>query len=374
MSAALLVQRRALLLSVSKHYGGTDVRVEQLARGLEAAERPYCVAVLDGSELHRRLASDGLRVAPLTSGRGSPALARDIRRLSVGGNVVIDAHQVQSQFWMLMARSMLGRVPLLVTVHSDYTSEQKGRGLREHIYPRVPRLATRMGAGCIAVSESVRESLLATGIPESRIRLIPNGITDPGPVDRYRFDGWPEDAFVVCGVGRLEHVKGFDLLIDAVAMVADDLPRLRVAIAGDGRDREDLERKIVAHGLSERIRLLGFRDDMPRVMAASDALCMPSRTEGLPYALLEAGIAGLRIVATRVGGLERLLEHRATAYLTDPESAASVADGLRWAATEEARRAAETFSAYVRTDFSVEQMINRTFEVYDRHLPGRAIF
>lgn len=365
MSAAPQSPRRALLLSVSKHYGGTDVRVEQLARGLEEAGRPYAVAVMSGSELHRRLEKDGLRVAPLTAGRGSPALARDIRRLSSGGNIVVDAHQVQSQFWMLAARGLSRHVPKLATVHSDYASEQKGRGLREHVYPRVPKFATMMGADCVAVSESVRESLRATGIPNRRIHLIPNGISDPGPAEPYHFADWPDDAFVVLGVGRLEHVKGFDLLIDAVAMVSDELPRLRVAIAGDGRARAELEERIVGRGLSDRIRLLGFRDDMPRVLAASDVFCMPSRTEGLPYALLEAGMAGLRVVATRVGGLERLLNHRATAYLTDPESAESVAEGLRWAATDEAGRVAAAFADYVRTDFSVETMVARTTSLYD---------
>ena len=364
MSAANPPTRRALILSVSKRYGGVDVRVEQLARGLHERRRPYAVAVMRDSELHRRLVADGLNAVPLAAGRASPALAGEIRRLSRVPGTVIDAHQVQTQFWMLLARAV-GRRPMAVTVHSDYASEQRGRGPRELIYPRVPLLAAWGGARVIAVSESVRESLLRSGIRDERIEVITNGIADPGPVTPLTFDGWPGDAHVVVASGRLEPVKGFDLLIDAVARVADRLPALRVAIAGEGRARVALERRIADRGLADRVRLLGFREDMPAVLAAASAFCMPSRTEGLPYALLEAGVAGLPVVASRVGGLAALLDHGETAFLSDPESSESIAEGLLWSAGPTARRSAEAFAAQVRQRFGVERMVEQTCALYD---------
>jgi glycosyltransferase involved in cell wall biosynthesis len=148
--------------------------------------------------------------------------------------------------------------------------------------------------------------------------------------------------------------------------VAGELPALRVAIAGEGRERAALEAEIARLGLRDRVHLTGFRRDVPALLAASDAFCMPSLSEGLPFALLEAGSAGLPVIATRVGGMAELLEHGRTARLVPPGDPAALARELRLLVEDPdgAGATARALRALIAERFGVERMIDRTLEEY----------
>jgi glycosyltransferase involved in cell wall biosynthesis len=126
------------------------------------------------------------------------------------------------------------------------------------------------------------------------------------------------DVPIVLCVTRLEPSKGVEDLIDASRRLIDAGVRMRVVIAGDGSQRDQLEARVRERGLEHVCALLGPRRDVGSLLAVADLFCLPSHHEGVPPILLEALAAGLPSVATRVGGVPELIMHGRTGLLVPP--------------------------------------------------------
>jgi len=181
-------------------------------------------------------------------------------------------------------------------------------------------------------SPSVIEHLAASaGIRRDRLRLIRGGVDTAAiaaaqPLNRVGL-GLPLDQPVLLWVGRLDPIKGLDVLVEATGVVARQQP-VHLLIAGDGPYRAELERLVVASGLSRRVHLLGMRRDVPRLLKSAEVFVFPSRTEGLPNALLEAMAAALPVVATDVPGCRDVVDSGRTGILVPVDDSAALADAI----------------------------------------------
>lgn len=167
----------------------------------------------------------------------------------------------------------------------------------------------------IAVSPSVKADLVARRIaPPERIHVIPLGL----PLEPLlAVDGarglWrtreEQRSFLVVWAGRLVPIKHAKLFIEAVQLARECLPTWGVCgiIAGDGELRPMIERLIAARGLTEHVRCVGWVSDMVSLYADADVVCLTSRNEGTPVAVIEALAAGRPVVATAVGGVPDVL-------------------------------------------------------------------
>ena len=142
------------------------------------------------------------------------------------------------------------------------------------------------------------------GWPGERVHYLPNFVPDPSaaPVANGEIADRP-CAPLVLALGRLHPNKGFDLLLDALALA----PGIHLWLAGDGPLRADLERRATRLGLADRVRFLGWRDDAPALMARADLLVCPSLHEPLGNVVIEAWAAGLPVVATASDGPAALI-------------------------------------------------------------------
>lgn len=170
---------------------------------------------------------------------------------------------------------------------------------------RLSRAKYRAALGYVAVSAAVRRVLEGAGVPGSRITVVHDAVRPLDvSTDREGFRaelGWPSDAVVLLAAGALVDHKGHRWLVEAM----QHLPDLHLAIAGEGRLRAGLARR--ARALGSRIRLLGHRDDMGRLLGSADLFVHPSVEEGMGQVLVEAQLAGLPVVATAVGGVPEVV-------------------------------------------------------------------
>lgn len=361
-----------LIVDLVKRYGGAEVRVLDMARSLHFRRQPYAVATLSGSPLHRRLEAAGLQALPIPYKRSDPRLALFLKQaICSGGYRILDAHNVQSQFWAQLAGWLAGVSSRVSTIHSNYRQEYGG-SLKGRLYEQVLRLNARWNVRFVAVSEAVSGYLQEIGIPPDRISLIHNSIQLPeqAPVgkDIALLDsfGWSEDVYIVSVVARLEPVKGHTFLIEALRQVASARPRLRCLVVGDGRTREVLESQVRESGLGNTVHFAGFREDIPALLRTSDAFCLPSLSEGLPYALLEACAQRLPVLVTGVGGMAKLLNHKQTGYLVPSADPAALAAGLCWLIDhpDDAAVLGQAAFRLLQQKFSPVEMIDRTLAVY----------
>lgn len=202
-------------------------------------------------------------------------------------------------------------------------------------HSKVPRRLPRFAAnllfrGCfdhlVAISRHKHQDLLAAGLPEEMISLIPNFVT----ADR-RWDatavrnelGIPDGGAVVTIVGRLIQSKRCDLFIDILAATAGRTKRkLTGLIVGDGPELEDLKRKADGCKHLVDIRFLGYQKDVGRFLSATNVLLFPSEhPEVLPMTLIEASAMGVPIVCSNIAGNDEVVEHGRNGYLVsgDPE-------------------------------------------------------
>jgi glycosyltransferase involved in cell wall biosynthesis len=215
------------------------------------------------------------------------------------------------------------------------------------------------------VSVEIRQRLVEDlGVRRAAARLVHNGV---GPCTAGRPAATDTDVVRIGAQGRLTAQKGFDLLIEAVGTLVERGLRPQVLIAGDGPERARLER--LARGLP--VTLLGFVDDISSLLSAIDVFCLPSRFEGLPFALLEAMMCGIPCVASRVGDIPKAL---GAGGLTVPtEDVGALASALERLLTSPDLRRDLGAAARTRAErqFSTQRMIQATVEVYGEALSRR---
>ncbi len=195
---------------------------------------------------------------------------------------------------------------------------RRRKWLRWGFHPLVDRFVT--------VSHDLRQWLVGTvGVPERKVLTIHNGVdtnrfNDMDRAEERQALGIGDDWFVIGSVGRLDPVKDYGSLLEAFAGLCRRHPRSLLVLAGDGPVRGPLEKHAAELGVTDRVRFLGERDDIPRVLKAFDVFVLPSIAEGMSNAILEAMATGLPVVATAVGGNPELVEDGITGRVVRPRA------------------------------------------------------
>lgn len=294
------------------------------------------------------------------------SLIRQIRDI---GPDVIHSH---SGVWYKV--SLAGRragVPWIV--HTEH-----GRKKPDPLIGRLTDgIAARRTDVIVAVSEVLRDLLAETVVSDvSRIRVLTNGVDTelyrPRPDDGViRAElGLEADVPIIGSIGRLEDIKGYDVMVQAYASLMGlwrDSARPVLVVGGDGSERKNLLELAERLGVADGVHLLGWRDDIHSMHSAFDLFTMSSRSEGTSVSLLEAMSTGLCPVVTDVGGNRAILgpglAHRLVPAL-DPVALARV-----WlkALKDEAGTAADGTAARGRVgkEFGLEKMVRGYEKIYE---------
>lgn len=311
--------------------GGTQRHLLEVLKFLDRRRfRPLVISAKRGGELGRAIEACGVELVQLDLGERvlSADMVRCIRRTAALFRAR-EVDVVQCFQWrpalIGMAAARLARRGRVVAGRRSVPVERGGRALFEE-------LAVRLADRVIVNAESLRPR----GAAGRRTDVIPSGVdTDafrPRPEARAGARGrlgLPTTGVVVGTVGRLEARKGTALLIEAAArLIKKGLPDLRVVVVGDGPLRDELPALAARLGISDHVSMLGDRPDVAEVLTALDMFVLPSRTEGMSNALLEAMAAALPVVATAVGGNPEVVSAETTGVLVPPDDVTAMADAM----------------------------------------------
>ncbi len=234
---------------------------------------------------------------------------------------VIHAHYAVPQGFLGVLLKRVRRKPLVVTLHgSDITL--LGRGTARFLVKFVLDNCDAI----IAVSEFLKREALKLGAEEEKIRVIYSGVPGSGapafkPVEKFELQGR-----IITFIGSLVWQKGVDILIRAFRDVKEKFPDAELVLVGDGREKNNLQK--ISRELGVRANFLGYREDPGSVLEKSAVLVLPSREEGFGLALLEAMAAGVPVVASRVGGIEEIVEHGYNGILVEKENPEELAERI----------------------------------------------
>ncbi len=222
------------------------------------------------------------------------------------------------------------KLPMLTSFHGTDVSRQitlqtKYRKILPHLFKR--------GEAFTVVSQDMKNKLIELGCPMKKIHVIKSGID----LNKFHYEPKLEldpSGARILSVGRLIEKKGMAELISAFSRVASFLPRAKLVIVGDGKERESLERQIDLLGMKEQVELKG-RLSHPAVkkeMERCDLFVLASRTgsdgnvEGIPNVIMEAMAIGRPVVTTRHAGIPELVEHNQTGYLVQEGDSLALAE------------------------------------------------
>ena len=302
-------------------------------------------------------------ITPAADARALAGLAGAMRRWAPD---LVHAHGSKEAALGRAARPARPRTPFVYTPHG-YAFAKPWMSPRER---RVYRLAERalapLATRVLCICEAERRLAIEVG-PASRTRVVHNGIAPPAPRDPDpRVARLRERGAVVCSLSGLRVGKGVETLIEGFAAISQAHPDASLVIAGEGPERESLERLARDLGVAEAVHMIGEVDDVFTVLAGADLFVHPSWSESFPYAVLEAMASGVPAIATDVGGTGEAIEDGRSGILVAARDATAIGEAIELVLGDASRGRELAEAAHERfmQRFTLERMVEGTAEIY----------
>jgi glycosyltransferase involved in cell wall biosynthesis len=368
-----------ILMVVRPAAGGMREHLLALSGGLTRAGHEVEVAAPAGSDVAGGASAAGCTVHeiplvgplhPLYDPRAIVELRHIVRE---GHFDLVHAHGFKAGFIGRLGAMLGGAKAVVVTAHNHVLSRTDTPASARNRYRNVERSLAGLVSRYIAVSDSIRLELVdGYGLPSERVITVHNGV-EPAPylapqdraAARIEF-GLPAEAPVIGLAARFSTQKGLRHLIGAVPLIRAEKPGIVVVIGGSGPLESELREHAAAVEATGSLRWPGFVENMPRFLSALDVYVSPAETEALGIALIEAALAQIPTVATRVGGVPEVVLDGETGVLVAPGDPAALASATLTLLRDREHACALAAAARERClrDFAPALMIERTLAVY----------
>lgn len=363
----------SLHIDTARTWRGGQSQVMHTVMGLRALRQRAALVAHPEGELFRRM-SEGTDLVPLAPRNeidlaAAWRLSRVLKQLAPD---VVHAHDPHAVAVAATALSITSPSPMPVLVAS-----------RRIEYRIAVNSFSRWKYGqvdCfIAISEAVRDRLVADGVPRSKTTVVHEGVDVERIVhlptaNVHAVFYLPTHAPVVGNVGALVPQKGQHHLIDAAAIVVKRIPDVRFVILGEGELRPQLEEQIRRKHLERHVFLAGFRPDALELIKGFDLFALSSLHEGLCTSLVDAMAAAKAAVATEVGGVPEVMVDGETGFLVPARDHEAMAAKIGLLLKDEALRArmGEAALHRARELFTVERMVEGTVATYEALIAARS--
>lgn len=252
-----------------------------------------------------------------------PAARRLVR---ANGTDILESHGYKAHILCLALKKLTG-LPWIAYVHG-WTAED----LKIQVYNRIDRFIIRFADRILPVSGALRQKLHLEGKAGHKMTTVTNAADLVAPGREYSdirsLLGIGPEQVVIAVVGRLSPEKGHKFFVEAFEILSRRYERVSVLFVGDGQERPELDRMISDKGLSGRILLTGYQDDVSSYYNACDIVVLPSLAEGMPVAALEAMMFEKPVIASRVGGVPEVVVDGETGCLVEPANPVELAEAL----------------------------------------------
>jgi len=375
---------RILHTNFHQGWGGQPARILMLSRSLVQSGHEVVIAAPSGSMLAERARRWNLETFEEPRFLKSKHVASAIRDVTCLQRLLqrrrfdlLDAHGSQD-LWAAAAALRLGghAIPLIYTRHN--TKRVAFHPLNRFLYRR---LVNHLIVVSASVLERYEPFLRRGDLSRERISVVHSSYWEerfhpgvkPAPI-RGDLGVSGEEALLVGVVGRLVLDKGGSFFLKAAARIASEVPSARFLFVGRGTEEERLRGEAASLGLSDRVRFLGFREDIPEITAALDLSVLPSVDCDASSAVLKEAMAlGKPVVATDIGGAREIIEHGKTGLVVPPRDSEALAQAIKQILQREdrGRSMGEEGRRRVSSEFSIRRLAEGTLSAYRRVLQAR---
>jgi len=370
---------RVLLLVTLAEWGGAQHIVSRLARCFDARYTLSVACAPDG-ELVTRLLDQGIRVVTIPEFVRNPhpwrdvlALWRLLRIMRRERFDLVHAHGTKAGLLGRLA-ARIAHVPVVLFTAHGWAFTEGRADWKRRLLALVERVAARWSTRIVCVSAHDRRLAQEFGVGgQTQLVVIRNGINalppPRGDGDAVRRSLGVKEPPLIVSVGRLASQKDPMTLLRA----AQRLTAGTVMLVGDGPLRAAADRFVREHGLQDRVVMPGMRTDVARILGVADVFALASRWEGLPLAIIEAMMAGLPVVATRVGGVPELVDDGVTGLIVPPGDSDALASALKrlMGDPELRRRMGQAGRERALRYFAEDRMTSETEKLYEDLLAVR---
>jgi len=374
---------KILYLITKSVWGGAGRYVYDLATFLP--KETYDIAVVLGGEgeLKSRLEQTGIRVISIPSLQRDVDLKKELLSFKELFYILKNErpdilHTNSSKAGFLGA--VVGRIyspiklKIIFTAHG-WAFNEKRSALSRFIIACLHWKTVFLSTKTIAVSEMTKKQIANFPFLKNKLVTIYNGISSSNILDRdtARNELLPNIKFLpdtlwIGTVSELHSNKGLDFAIETFSILKTQigLPPFIFVVIGEGEERIMLEKHIKEDGLKNTVFLVGNKKDAARLLKAFDIFTLTSRTEALPYAILEAGSAGLPVIASNVGGIKEIIPSENLGILIESGNIIQIAESIKKLLQDSAKRnmLAKNLQEHILCNFSIQKMVEETTKLY----------
>lgn len=355
---------------------------KQILQFLKYGGKDYCNPVIAGFwrgperswQFRDAVEALGVRFLVLRQSNGfdPSVISTALRFVRDNGINILESHGYKSHIVCLALKKMTG-LPWIAGVHG-WTEED----LKVRVYNGIDKFIVRFADRIIPVSESLGHTLNLSRKIRRKMVILTNAVdfanTDVDIDGLRRNFGIGNDYVVFALVGRLSPEKGHRYFIEAFELLLKRQERIAAIFVGDGPDRRELERMIFHKGLSGRIVMAGYQEDVSSFYKACDVVVLPSLAEGMPNVALEAMMFAKPVIASHVGGVPEVVIDGKTGYLVEPANPPALADALACFVKSPGKRSAfgNAGKARVEKDFNPVTRVQKIMNIYKDVLAQRS--
>lgn len=385
------MQKKKIIYIITKgNWGGAQRYVFDLTTHLPKNRFETVVAVGEGSILEKKLAAERIRTVKIRKLRETRRVKPqftdigsffdllrlfrherpDIVHLNSSRAALFGSFAARVYILFLWLKMKNTGLKIIFTVHGWPFNEHRNWLVKTFIW-LASYVTALLSTDIIVIASREFEQAKTMPFIITKTHLIPNGVKVPEFLSREEARKklkMRQDALVVGSIGELTWNKDYPELVMVAARLLGERFDFELAVIGEGENRAEITRRVKGSPVLDGHKILfGFKEDAYTYLKAFDIFVLNSRKEGLPYVVLEAGVAGLPVVATSVGGIPDIIENDRTGLLAPPYR---MDEALRKLLTEKETREklGSALKERVEKTFSFERMLTETQKLYERKL------